>query len=134
MAAINTRHKTIGGGVTVEYVALVNAAGEEISPATSALVSNLDFVVSAVFTATITATATLATAFSTTLPADLVRIVLIPRGDVYWAVGEAAAVSTSLIGQGSFLSIPVTKTFADTIQIFSAGAGADVDLLVCTPR
>ena len=95
---------------------------------------NLDYVVSASYTATITATSIIPTAFTATLPAGLVRIILIPRGDLYWKIGGAASASTALIGQESWLSLPVTKTLADTIEVYAAGAGVVCDLLVCTSR
>ena len=90
-----------------------------------------DYAVEAVYTATIGATAIIPTAFTATLPADTVRIVLIPRGAVYYKVNGAASAATALVPLGG-LDMPVTKTLADTIQIY---AGTIVcDLLVCTPR
>ena len=112
-------------------------AGQVAGPAaTEATLNNLDYVVSAHYTATITATHPIphASAFNCTLPADLVRLVLIPRGDVYWKIGGAATASTALVAQASPLSLPVTKTLADTIQVYAAGGGVVCDLLVCTPR
>lgn len=94
----------------------------------------MDYVVSATYTATITATSIIPTAFTATLPADLERVILIPRGDMYWNIGAAASASTALIGQSLALNMPVTKTLADTIQVYAAGAGVVCDLLVCTPR
>lgn len=120
---------------------LVNTAEVEINPATEdkqddiiVPLGNRDYVLSASYTATITATSIIPTAFTATLPTGLVRIVLVPRGDVYYKIGGSATTSTSLIGQGSYLNLPVTKTLADTIQVYAAGAGAAADLLVCTPR
>ena len=110
---------------------LLNAAETEINPATEDTLNNLDYVVSAVYTATIGATGTIPTAFTATLPANTVRIVLIPRGAVYYKVNGAASAATALVPLGG-LDMPVTKTLADTIQIY---AGTIVcDLLVCTPR
>ena len=112
-------------------VGLLNAAETEINPATEDTLNNLDYVVSAVYTATIGATGTIPTAFTATLPANTVRIVLIPRGAVYYKVNGAASAATALVPLCG-LDMPVTKTLADTIQIY---AGTIVcDLLVCTPR
>jgi hypothetical protein len=115
-------------------VGLLNTSEVEVNPATEDTLNNLDYVVSVAYTATITATAIIPTAFTATLPADLVRIVLIPRGDMYWKIGGAATASTTLIGQADRLNMPVTKTLADTIQVYAAGAGVVADLFVCTPR
>ena len=96
---------------------------------------NLDYVVSASYTVTVTSTsADIPTRFSATLPAGLVRIILIPRGDIYWKINGTASATTALIGQESWLSLPVTKTLADTIEVYAAGAGVVCDLLVCTSR
>jgi len=109
-------------------------SGEVLQGSTiSGPINNLDYVLSAEYTATITATSIIPTAFTATLPANTVRIVLIPRGDMYWNVGAATA-STALIGQGFALNMPVTKAVADTIQVYAAGAGFAVDLLVYVPR
>ena len=92
-----------------------------------------EYVVSAVYTATIGASSIIPTAFTATLPANTVRIVLIPRGAVYYkvtGVGDASA-ATALVPLGG-LDMPVTKTLADTIRVFADTIVCD--LLVCTPR
>ena len=119
---------------SVYWQTVDEAAGASFNTAGQSALYNSDYVVSAAYTATITATAVIPTAFTATLPADLVRLVLIPRGDVYWKIGGAATASTALVAQASPLGLPVTKTLADTIQVYGAGAGVVCDLLVCTPR
>lgn len=100
----------------------------------------MDYVLTARYTATITSSALLTDAagagggFGAVFAADTVRIVLIPRGDLYWNIGAAATANTSLVGQGFALNTPITKAIADTIQVYAAGAGFKVDLLVYTPR
>lgn len=137
--AVTSSHLRTGpgtpGGIEIPYVAHVNASGVPINPATAEGMAIATYVLSASYTVTITTTSIIPTAFgSITLPADLVRIVLIPRGDLYWKINAAATAATALIGQGSWLSLPVTKTLADTIQVYAAGAGVACDLLVCTAR
>ena len=102
----------------------------------SGALNNLDYVVSARYTATITASALLTAAggFTAVFAANTVRIILIPRGDMYWNIGAAADNTKSLIGQGTPLNMPITKTVADTVYVYAAGAGVVCDLLVCTPR
>jgi len=120
---------------------LQNTSDERINPATEdkqddilvAVQNGCDYVVSAAYTATITATAVLLTAFTATLPTRTVRVVLIPRGDVYYEIGGAASASTAKLPAAG-ISMPVTKTLADTIQVYAAGDGVVCDLLVCTPR
>jgi len=117
---------------------LLNTSNARINPATSdkqdsilaAVLGGSDYVVSAVYHATIGATSVIPTAFTATLPTNTRRIVLIPRGDVYWNVG-AAADTTAKVPTGG-LNMPVTKTLADTIQVYAASV--ECDLLVCTPR
>ena len=82
-------------------------------------------------TATVGASAVLPTAFGVTLPADLARLVLVPRGDVYWAKGGAASASTAKVPTGG-INLPVTKAVADTIQVFAAGVACD--LMAFVPR
>ena len=109
-------------------------SGEVVQGSTiSGPINNLDYVLSAEYTATITATSIIPTAFTATLPANTVRIVLIPRGAVYYAVGGAASASSLLLPLGG-LNMPVTKILADTIQVYAAGGGVVCDLLVCTSR
>ena len=119
---------------SVYWQTVDEAAGASFNTAGQSALYNSDYVVSAAYTATITATAVIPTAFTATLPADLVRLVLIPRGDVYWKIGGAASAATALIAQASPLGLPVTKTLADTTQVYGAGAGVVCDMLVCTPR
>jgi len=82
-------------------------------------------------TATIGASAVLPTAFGVTLPAGLARLVLVPRGDVYWAKGGAASPSTAKVPAGG-INLPVTKAVADTIQVYAASVACD--LLAFVPR
>ena len=106
-------------------VHLLNTDNERIDP-------DAEYVVSAVYTATIGATAIIPTAFTATLPANTKRIILIPRGDVYWAIGGAASASTARITLGLALNMPVTKAVADTIQVYASNVACD--MLVCVPR
>lgn len=105
-----------------------------------ALQALLGYVVSAHYTATITASALLTDAagagggFGVTFATDTQRIVLIPRGDMYWKIAGAASAATARIGQGLALNMPLTKALADTIYVYAAGGGVVCDLLVCTPR
>ena len=119
-----------GGG---DPVGLKDAAGTAINPATKEAVEKLtpDYVVSAVYTATVGATAALPAAFTATLPAGVLRILLVPRGDVYWAIGGAASGSTAKVPSGG-LNLPVTKAVADTIQVFASSVVCD--LIVCIAR
>ena len=109
------------------------AYSKKLIRASEDTLNNLDYVVSATYTATIGATSIIPTAFTATLPANTVRIVLIPRGAVYYkvtGVGDASA-ATALVPLGG-LDMPVTKTLADTIEVFAGDVVCD--LLVCTPR
>lgn len=90
-----------------------------------------DDVVSAVYTATIGGSSIIPTAFTATIPTNVSRIVLIPRGAVYYKVGGTASGATALLPLGG-LSMPVTKAFADSIRVFAASVKCD--LLVCTQR
>jgi hypothetical protein len=121
--------------VNVGNVGLVDSAENEIDPATSGkqdtLINATDYVVVAEYTATIGATSIIPTAFTATLPAGLVRIILIPRGDVYYKIGGAASASTAKVPAGG-LNLPMTKTVADTVQVFASSVGCD--LLVCVKR
>ena len=95
---------------------------------------NRDYVVSAVLIATLEATSrelSHVAAFDTTLPANLVRIVVLPRGAVYYNIGGVASAAHALVPLGG-LNLPVTKTVADTIQFYAAGIKCD--MLVCIPR
>jgi len=103
---------------------LLNDSNVRIDPATN-------YTVLAVYTATIGATSIIPTAFTATLPDNTERIVLIPQGAVYYKVGGAATASTAKVPLGG-LNMPVTKTLADTIQIYAASIVCD--LLVCGPR
>ena len=102
------------------------AAGEA-----AAANANLDDVLTAVYTAEIGASSVIPTAFSCTLPTDLTRIVLVPRGDVYWKIGAAASADTLLLPAGG-IDLRITKTIADTIQVYADTV--DCDLLVYQPR
>jgi hypothetical protein len=92
------RVQGIAGGTTLPCT-------EASAAAILAAVGHGDYVVSAEYTATITATSIIPTAFTVTLPANLVRIVLVPRGDVYWKIGGAASAATALVGQGFALNM-----------------------------
>ena len=65
-----------------------------------------------------------ATMFNITLPSDTMRIALIPTGTIYWNLGTASA-ATALI-PSSGIEFPVTKTTADTIQLFAANIQCDI--------
>lgn len=124
----------VGGGTVLPVSGTVTATGAalETGGQLELLRDAEDYVVSAAYTATLGATAVIPTAFTAVLPAGLVRIVLIPRGDIYYAIGAAASASTQKIPGNTAFSLPFTKTVADTIQVY---AGSVVcDLLVCTPR
>jgi len=125
----STSNRVNLGGDALEALQAVQAAAEAVQVGT-------DYVVSARYTATITASALLTAAggFTAVFAANTVRIILIPRGDMYWNIGAAADNTKSLIGQGTPLNMPITKTVADTVYVYAAGAGVVCDLLVCTPR
>lgn len=82
-------------------------------------------------TATIGASDDLATAFNVTLPADLTRLVLVPRGDVFWNLGTEASALTARIPAGG-ISLPVTVDIAALIEIFADDVVCD--LMAFVPR
>lgn len=110
-----------------EIIELLRVGGGEIAAA----VQNDDDVVSAVYTATIGGSSIIPTAFTATLGEATTRIVLIPRGAVYYKVGGAASAATALVPLGG-LNMPVTKALADTIRIFADTIVCD--MLVLEPR
>ncbi len=71
-------------------------------------------------------------------PTDLVRVLIIKEADendyIHFEIGGVASTSTPQWPSGG-LSIPLTATVADTIQVIRSGA-ADVHatLIVMTPR
>lgn len=143
-SAGNATLTTIDGKLTACNTGAVVVAGSALPAGAStaalqtsgnaslaSLLASQDYVVSAEYTATLGATATIPTAFTATLPANTVRIILLPRGDVYYKIGGAASASTAKVAEGG-LNMPCTKTLADTIQVF--GSTVVCDLLVCTPR
>jgi hypothetical protein len=65
-----------------------------------------------------------ATMFNLTLPSDTMRIALIPVGDVYWNIGTASAATAKIPSSG--IEFPVTKTVANTIQLFAINVQCDI--------
>ena len=130
---------TVTGGLTntqlrataVPVSGSVTTSGTVTEASAAGIKSAVDYVLSATATATIGATAIIPTAFSVTLGATLMRIALVPRGDVYYAIGGAASTGTAKLPSDG-LVIPVTKTVADTIQVFASSVVCD--LLVFVPR
>jgi hypothetical protein len=92
---------------------------------------NEDYATTAGYTATIGASSTIATAFTASLPANLVRIVLIPRGDVYYKFNGTASAATAKLPAGG-LNMPIKFSDANTLEVFASSVVCD--LLVCTPR
>lgn len=92
----------------------------------------IDQVVSAEYTATIGATSILPTAFTATLPDDLMRIMLIPQTTgVYIDLGATASSADMLLPLAG-IELPVTKATADLIQIYASNVVCT--LLVLVPR
>jgi hypothetical protein len=93
------------------------------------------YVLSASYRITTGATATIPTLINpATLPANTVRIAIIPEDSsiiIRHAIGGAAS-GTSPAIPGGGVSIPVTQTVANTIQLFSASANY-ATLMVLVP-
>ena len=119
-------------GIVNTSEAAINPSTEDTLTTLATATGNLDYVVSAAYTASITASAVIPTAFTASLPANTVRIILIPRGDLYYKIGDTASAATQKLTSTLALNIPATKTLADTIQVFADTVVCD--LLVCTPR
>jgi len=101
-----------------------------------ALLGKMDYALSVSYPVALGATATIPTLISATLPSNLVRIAILPHvantGTIYYAIGGAASVATSQIPAGGE-NIPVTKTVADTIQLYGQ-AGDYATVQVFTAR
>ena len=93
---------------------------------------NLGYVVSADYTATVSDTSDISAVFTATMPTNLIRVIMIPQGDMYYKIGGVASDTTAKLTSTLALNMPTTKTLADTIQVYAAGVVCD--LLVCTPR
>ena len=123
---------TVSGTTDSGDVQVMNASLTVVNPSTEETLNNLDYVVSAEYTASIGATSIIPTAFAATLPENLVRIILIPQGDLYYKMGGAASASTAKLTSTLALNIPTTKALADAIQVYADTVVCD--LLICTPR
>jgi hypothetical protein len=84
-------------------------------------------------TAAVTTSATLATIFTITLPADTVRISLVPRGTIYWNIGTAPATTDTALIPLAGIDFPVNKTVGDTIKLYAASSTV-CDISVYVPR
>ena len=84
---------------------------------------------------TIGGSATLASLLATALAAGVTRIMIVPESasaDIRMAIGGAASAATAKV-PASGVSIPITKTLADTIRLYSSGA-AYATLFSFVPR
>jgi hypothetical protein len=85
---------------------------------------------SAIAKTTITTTSTIIpTIFSIILPTNLVKLVLIPRGNIYINIGTAGT-DTQLIT--TTIVLDVNKTIADTIELYANDIICDI--LIFIPR
>ena len=116
---------------TQRVVLATDSPGVASAAAISTAVKNADYVLVATYTAAIGATSVLPTAFTATLPANVVAIMLIPQGDVYCQSGGAASVNTVPVPLGGIL-IRGTKTVLDLVQVFAASVRCS--MLVYGPR
>ena len=79
---------------------------------------------------TVVASASIASIQATALDDNLAGLTLVPRTgkSVYWNVGGAASTATCLIPAGG-ISLACTKTIADTIRLYCADAGPNLDII-----
>lgn len=99
--------KVMSGGTGGNLAATIPASANSVTAAASALMSSL-----------------------VTINASLRAITLIPRSGktIYLALGGAASASTPAVPPGG-ISLTITKAVADTLYVYSADGGPNLDVI-----